>query len=79
MLENFGGRGAWGASAHTDQDPSQQVQSTRTKTVCVVLVFTVGSPPSVIKPLTDTLVMASEVAKLKCEISRGDPAAKITW
>ena len=51
----------------------------RIVTVIFILTIAVGSPPEIIEPLLDMLVVAPEEAHLECDIFPGDPPAKLQW
>ena len=44
-----------------------------------VLNLTVGVPPQILEPLSDTVVKAPKDAILECDIDVGEPEAEIKW
>lgn len=41
--------------------------------------FTAGKKPQVLSQLKDVKIISPKSAALKCDISPGDPVAKVTW
>ena len=41
--------------------------------------FLAGAAPELREPLHDVTVIAGQQAKLKCQLSKGDPAASMRW
>ena len=44
-----------------------------------VLELSVGVPPQILEPLSDTVVKAPKDAILECDIDVGEPEAEIKW